>query len=229
MDKSNKKVKRHPGLLFYDHFKNTHDYAYVLISLVALIFLPSFSVLINDDSNWVFRICFSLTIFTSIYMITDHIRDFLIGAFLGVLTLLVFWGEFAIHHTIQGGISSQLISLAFFWYVGLQLTRSLIKEKKITLSVILGTTVGYLLIGVLYGQICGVLETLVPGSFRTDNDVHSSYDLFYFSFMTMTTVGYGDVLPNSNPARSLAILIALSGQMYLTVLVAILIGKFLKS
>jgi voltage-gated potassium channel len=52
-------------------------------------------------------------------------------------------------------------------------------------------------------------------------------DYLYFSFVTLTTLGYGDVTPVSHLARSMAILIAVTGQLYMTILIAMLVGKFL--
>ena len=53
------------------------------------------------------------------------------------------------------------------------------------------------------------------------------YQLTYFSFTTLTSLGFGDVLPLTPPAQSLALLIGITGQLYLTILVAMLVGKYL--
>ncbi len=52
-------------------------------------------------------------------------------------------------------------------------------------------------------------------------------EYLYFSFVTLTTLGYGDVTPVSHLARSMAVLIAVTGQLYMTILIAMLVGKFL--
>jgi len=52
-------------------------------------------------------------------------------------------------------------------------------------------------------------------------------DYIYFGFVTLTTLGYGDVTPVSPMARSMAVLIAITGQLYMTILIAMLVGKFL--
>jgi len=51
-------------------------------------------------------------------------------------------------------------------------------------------------------------------------------DLIYYSFVTLTTVGYGDITPANSLTKSLTILEAIIGQLYLTVLVALLVGKY---
>jgi hypothetical protein len=55
------------------------------------------------------------------------------------------------------------------------------------------------------------------------------HDYLYFSFVTLTTLGYGDITPVSAFAKSLTIFIAITGQLYLTILIAMLVGKYLSS
>ena len=53
------------------------------------------------------------------------------------------------------------------------------------------------------------------------------FDYLYFSFVTLTTLGYGDITPLSHLSRSTAVLLAITGQLYMTILIALLVGKFL--
>jgi hypothetical protein len=85
---------------------------------------------------------------------------------------------------------------------------------------------------VLFGHGYSLVEALAPGSFRGGDFVTGPPDpgrvhltLTYFSFVTLTTVGYGDVAPAAGLARGLANVEAIVGQFYLAVLVADLIGK----
>jgi Ion channel len=85
----------------------------------------------------------------------------------------------------------------------------------------------YLLAGLLFGVWYWVLEQTWPGSFRVASA--GSLNLnggIYFSFVTIATLGYGDIVPLSEPARGLAILEAVGGQMYLVVLVARLVSLY---
>ncbi|MFN2352708.1 MAG: ion channel, partial [Kiritimatiellia bacterium] len=82
--------------------------------------------------------------------------------------------------------------------------------------------------------IYALLETITPGSFtvapelqaisNVNHPLETGMAFFYFSFITMTTVGYGDITPVSNIATSLSALEAVTGQIYLTVLVARLVA-----
>jgi hypothetical protein len=82
----------------------------------------------------------------------------------------------------------------------------------------------YLLAGLIFGVCYWLLEQTWPASFGVVSA--SDFDLaraVYFSFVTIATLGYGDIVPVSNAARGLAILEAVGGQMYLAVLVARLV------
>jgi len=85
----------------------------------------------------------------------------------------------------------------------------------------------YLLAGLVFGVCFWVLEQISPGSFAAASA--GALDLpraLYFSFVTIATLGYGDIVPASEPARGLAILEAVGGQMYLAVLVARLVSLY---
>lgn len=120
------------------------------------------------------------------------------------------------------------IFLAFVIWVLLHL---LFTTTYVTKDVICAALSVYFLIGVLYGIIFTLLECFFPGSFSLQPPVGDftfytafGQDLIYFSFITLTTSGYGDIVPLSQPAKFLSILEALTGQIYLTVMIARLIG-----
>ena len=80
--------------------------------------------------------------------------------------------------------------------------------------------------GLMWGYGYTLLEHLLPGSFNHPAGL-SELDLGafdYFSFVTMTTLGYGDITPASEPARAMVMIQTVSGQVYLAVLVARLVG-----
>jgi voltage-gated potassium channel len=91
---------------------------------------------------------------------------------------------------------------------------------------------GYLLLGIIWGLLYSAVETASPGSFSLpspkDTDAVAARPdrgtLTYYSVITLTTVGYGDVTPTTPLARTLAWMEAVTGQFYLAVLVAGLVG-----
>lgn len=83
----------------------------------------------------------------------------------------------------------------------------------------------YLLAGLLFGVLYWIIEQAWPMSFRMPTETPFALrDAIYFSFVTLSTVGYGDVLAIADPARSLAAMQAVGGQLYLAVLVARLVS-----
>ena len=93
----------------------------------------------------------------------------------------------------------------------------------------------YLLLGLIFALIFTVLAELLPGSFHfsTARSAISATrplsDMVYFSFVTIATLGYGDIVPLSGSAKGLAILEAVIGQMYLVVVVARLVSLYGRS
>jgi hypothetical protein len=84
----------------------------------------------------------------------------------------------------------------------------------------------YLLAGLLFGVAYWTLDRRWPSLSATSGEPLDLSRAIYFSFVTLATVGYGDIVPTSPPARGLAVLEGVSGQMYLAVLVARLVGLY---
>ena len=103
-----------------------------------------------------------------------------------------------------------------------------------TADKIYGALCVYLLIGLTWGFMFLTLEGVQPGSFSLGQGQPTRIDkdpaaLVYFSFITLSTVGYGDITPLSPPARAFAFMEAIIGQIYLAVLVARLVGLHIAS
>ena len=95
----------------------------------------------------------------------------------------------------------------------------------VTMQTMFGVLCLYLLIGLLFGVGSDVVQHLSSTSFFTQGGHHGRDDFLYFSFTTLTTVGYGDLVAATNLGRSLAITEALVGQLYLVTVVAVIISN----
>ena len=132
-------------------------------------------------------------------------------------------------------IGEHLLEVSFLAYVIVVLLKHLFRADRVSSDTICASLAAYLLLGVLWAMVYPVLDVLQPGSFAFSfaeegqnplmrfSDEKSVYPL-YFSVVTMTTLGYGDIVPVSPAARMLAVVQALMGQLYLVVLVARLVG-----
>ena len=102
----------------------------------------------------------------------------------------------------------------------------------ISLNRIVGAICIYLLLGVIWSIAYAVLEFLQPGSFKGLTEMVSpvwSTDWIYFSFVTITTLGYGDITPLTQSARTLSFSEAVVGQFYIAVLVAGLVSAYISN
>ena len=96
-------------------------------------------------------------------------------------------------------------------------------------NVILGLISGYISLGLLSFFICLSIEIIYPNSFSGLTQVNQdmSDSLMYYSYITLMSIGYGDILPITPIAQKAAIFIGLIGQFYLVILTAIVVGKYI--
>jgi drug/metabolite transporter (DMT)-like permease len=101
------------------------------------------------------------------------------------------------------------------------------KEGSITVETMFGVLCIYLLVGLFFGTAFGAIEEISNNAFfhQLTKDKAETNDFLYFSFTTLTTVGYGDLTAATNLGRSLAMMEALIGQIYLVTVVAVIISN----
>ena len=123
----------------------------------------------------------------------------------------------------------------FLGFVMGVLLRHLFRQQRITFDTISGSLCVYLLLGLLWGNVFALLETAAPGTLtepgrpanearRSTSEEGRSFRALYFSFVTLSTVGYGDIVPGTGLARMCAVTEAMMGQGYLLVMVSRLVG-----
>ncbi len=85
----------------------------------------------------------------------------------------------------------------------------------------------YLLLGLLWAAIYLAIDSFSPGSIQTGSGpTDRQTELLYFSLITLSTVGYGDIVPLSGPARIVTALEGMTGVLYIAITVAFLVGRF---
>lgn len=143
------------------------------------------------------------------------------------LTLLVRWAALI---SGDGGfeLGSSVITVAWIAAAIAVVGTELFRQRSVTTNMIFGAIVAYLLAAVGFAYLFEVLERLQPGAFSGIPEGASAQALgdalLYFSLVTLTTLGYGDIVPLSGVARPLAVLEGVFGTLYLAVMIARLVG-----
>ena len=166
---------------------------------------------------------------------------------LGVLTLLfqLLWMS-SPHDFAFMGFAVLLATTAFIFWSLKRLLICLAQETQIRMAVLGGAVAGYLLLGISGGLLFGALETLAPGSFINQADGGRElllaglgadpaavriWDLdftriHYFAFVSLTTVGYGDIIPALPPSQMASVALSISGPLYLAIVMGLLISRY---
>jgi hypothetical protein len=103
--------------------------------------------------------------------------------------------------------------------------RSIVERGGVTLQAAFGVLCIYLLLGMLFAFAYGVVGVVQESPLFTNGSDGNLQDHLYFSYVTLTTTGYGDLSPAGDLARALAIFEALAGQLYLVTVVAVIVGN----
>jgi Ion channel len=148
---------------------------------------------------------------------------------LGTVTLVGIF-EDAAGFEIVPQLAVEVSALLLFAYTTVFVLRSVLRSDRVTGDTLCGAIAVYLLMGLTWSFAHLLLQRIRPGSYRVvagGMRAANGMELLYFSYVTLATLGYGDVVPITDGARSLAVLEALGGTVYLAILVARLIGLHL--
>jgi voltage-gated potassium channel len=203
----------------------------LLASILLAVAQPLAAGLFGELAS--FDVFFSLLIIAvllSAFETREHRRT---AISLGMAALVGVW----VSHGLAGPagrialVATQLLAVSFFAFTLYSVLRAIL-TRQVTGDAIFGTICGYLLLGIIWSLLYSAVDTAFPGSFHllaTQGGTVAAArpdrgTLAYFSFVTLATLGYGDVTPVTPLARTLAWIEAVAGQFYLAILVAGLVG-----
>jgi len=211
----------------------TGKYVYLLTALL-LLFIASPIAEDRGVGYAVLDVASTVILLATIYAISRERRPLYFALPLAAVTLLANWIGYAFHDHRIYIVAAAAYSVFFMFAAGL-IIRSILREKHVTWDVVLGGASGYLLIGLTWANLFTLIGLIHPNAFvgvhtstttapTTPSAINRDTDLIYFSFTTLTTLGYGDVMPVAHLARHMAALEGILGQFYLAVFVARLVG-----
>ncbi len=212
--------------------KIRYQYSHLLIALVLIVLLAPVIPDISRDFPF-FSLLFAGMAVLALRAIARKRWQFIVGiVLLSGLFLLEFLPGAGLME--RGAELSQVLSLAVYILliaasIG-TLCYKVFSEKTVDMDTIQGGISIYLLIGLLWALFYRLIETFDPGAFSIPPyDGSWAHVFFYFSFVTLTTMGYGDILPKNNFAMTLCSTEALVGQIFLTVFISRLVSLHLAS
>ena len=195
---------------------------FVLVSLLSFLILSPLLKNFIGLSN-LLNIFLSFVLISSIYAVSQKMHQRVIALLLALPLLLSTWINYYLESPVLSIIGT-FSGILFFGFIVVIILSFVLKQAQVTLNVIYAAIVVYLSLAMMWGMIFILVELLQPGSITLGQTGEGSFHFFYYSFVTITTLGYGDITPKSEIARSLALLEAVIGQIYLVVLVARLVG-----
>ncbi|MEM8829956.1 MAG: potassium channel family protein [Cyanobacteria bacterium P01_G01_bin.19] len=123
-------------------------------------------------------------------------------------------------------LATNIIYAGFFLLAIVLMIEKIFSDRQVTIDTIVGGISVFLLIGDLWFLFFDTIYLLNPAAFTSSAETINSFDLLYFSFTTLTTVGYGDIAPVSPLAKVLTNLEGICGVMYPAVLIGRLVGIY---
>ncbi len=215
--------------------------AALVLFLIAAPLAPIVLIKFGSDyvellSSFIVTGCFCVVVGGSALAINPKPRARMLVRLFAVVTIALQAANALLHSQIIA-VLAHLSAIMFLALVVVLTLEGLFGRQKVSAGMVAASLCVYILLGILWAVVYSLLEIAAPGSFSLPNagDLpapmlfgaeHSTTPL-YFSFVTLTTLGYGDVTPVGSFGRMLASVEALIGQIYIAVLVARMVGLYI--
>ncbi|MGH7164647.1 MAG: potassium channel family protein [Nitrospiraceae bacterium] len=199
-----------------------------LVLLVVFVFVLNPLVAASIQGQLITSLLYSLVLISGVFSVTGNPVAKFVVIVLAVVTIFLRW----LQHVVPGTDIVSMSALSSLLFLGLLsgvVLLEVFKKGPITVHRIQGAVAVYLLLGLIWAFAYDLVALQIPGSFQAAESTLPHSTLVYFSFTTLTTVGYGDINPVHPLARSLANLEGLVGQLFPVILIARLVGMELES
>ena len=207
------------------------NFYYLLAGLLLLLIAgPLSHDLVEHTSSILTSIVFTATLIVSIWSLIDSRKWFVIGVALAVLSVIIAIVDF-FSTALDLQLASMSLALIFCIMSFIFTIRIIIRGTEMNLNRMVGGICAYLLLGIALGLLNMFIHRLLPGSYTGMSDSPTSLaglDMIYYSFVTITTLGYGDISPVRPLARAVAYITAVAGQFYIAILVGMMVGAYMK-
>jgi len=203
----------------------------LLVSSLLVLLIPGF-LDTSSFSDLLFFACLSFLFIQSMIVATQSGSKSRKFRFLVVfLMIVVTWLE-------PAGLDNQAVMIlrlvamiVFFSFVSYSLLRFLSQSSEVNSDMLLAAINIYLIMGIVAGYLAHLFFVLDPNAFSFPKYIVTPRftDFIYYSFISMATVGYGDIVPATRQTQTFSYFIAIIGQLYLAIIIAIIVGKYATS
>jgi hypothetical protein len=213
-------------------YRNLQLLTVLLVFFLVIPFLSS-----SGTSGLIVTIYLSVIMFLGVLASGSSRRVPIKAICFGAIALLMCWSHIIIPRTTTTLMLNRIAFGAFFAYIAVVILIKIFQTKKVDANAVLGSACAYILIGFVWAFAFMLVEDLAPGSFsiaelkdigNTGQSLNSIrvLNFIYLSFVTISTLGYGDILPVSRLAKMLCVQETIFGQLYIACLVARLVGLY---
>ena len=205
--------------------RRLHPYLFLLVSELGLILIYPFLAPLRVGDE-IFRLLAVIVFLTAFYAVRSRGKITVIALIFGAPAIALRLINILEHREVVR-ITDEVSGLLFLGFVTSVMVWSVISNPSVTTDTLAGAVSSYFLIGITFGLAYLLIESLAPGSFRDTVEPGKHFtpaEFTFFSFVTLTTVGYGDIVPWAPHARSLSIIESVIGIMYPALLISRLVG-----
>ena len=198
-------------------------FIYIILSIMIAILISPYIRHIGKTGHIFTTLLTAMIPLTSFYaLIANRNRAVVILFLAAPFVILDGISMFFAHRYLM--IAAISFGTILYFYISVLLVNNLLSYRVVTADLIYCAIATYLLIGVMWTGIYMVLESIYPGSF---SGISEAGDLLYFSFVILTTVGFGDITPQSIISKRLVVFEAAMGCIYLAVIIAMIVGRYM--
>ena len=158
-----------------------------------------------------------------LYIITNRKQLLYFGGVLASIMILTMWLDNFFEHDIFS-TASMICGILLTIVVTKNTLMFIIKSETITREVVYAAMLLYILIAQLWAMVYMLLYLIEPATFNLPGGQGNLLEFEYYSFVTLTTLGFGDITPQTNVAKMFSVLEAVVGQLYLVVVIAWFVG-----
>jgi hypothetical protein len=201
-----------------------YQYGYVL-ALLAMTFVVMAAGPPDGWTRIITVLLQGLTLCAALLASRVSLRLFRLAAVIASLSLIGAIGSVVIDNGRNPSGAFYLLNVLLVITVPWIIVRSLWKRRVIDVRTVLGAVCIYVLLGMLFAFLYAAIDALSSGPFFVQTAHATTPDFLYFSYITQTTVGYGDYTASGDLGRTLSVLEAMGGQLYLVTIVAVLVSR----